>query len=540
MSESGYAIQPNAAGGQLTPRSAAASVACGAGVAMPGTATDAKPFASRLLWAVSFPTMLGAFLVARVFASMRAFFVDPDLWWHIKTGEIILATHHWPTTDPYSFTVAGAPWISYEWLGEIPLAIASRIGGVLGLDILLIALGSAVMLALYYYGTLRSGNSKAGFVAAGLLSSLAIASFTLRPQMFGYLFLILTMIALEFFRQGKRRALWFLPPLMLLWVNTHGSFIIGLGAIFLYWISGLKELHIGGIEAKPWTPPERRQISFVFMLCLAVLPITPYGTQLAVYPFNMAFSQPINVANVLEWKSMPFDDPVGKFFLAVFIGFLILQVIYRFSWRLEEFALFLFGAGMACLHVRFILIFVPFCVPLLATIFARWLPPYSRAKEHYVLNAVLIAAVATGMFWFHPTQASVQEKVARQYPVAAVDYLRHHSVPGPMYNNYGFGGYLIGALGPERKVFIDGRGDLYERGGVFSDYMTAVSLKPAALFVLDSYHIQSCLISRTEPLATVLSALPNWRQVYSDGFSVIFVRRRGAQHLTAAPARPAN
>ena len=505
------------------------------GAALPGVTARTNPLTSRLLWLVSFPTMLGAFLVARIFASGRAFFVDPDLWWHIKTGEIILATHHWPTTDPYSFTVAGAPWISYEWFGEIVLAAASRIGGVLGLDILLIALGSAVMVALYYYGTLRSGNSKAGFVAAGLLSSLAFISFTLRPQMLGYLFLVLTMIALEFFRQGKHRALWFLPPLMLLWVNTHGSFIIGLGAIFVYWIAGLKDIELGGIVAKAWTPPERRQISFIFLLCLAVLPITPYGTQLAVYPFDMAFSQPLNVANVLEWRSMPFDQTGGKIFLAILVGFVILQVAYRFSWRLEEFALFLFGTMMACLHARFLLIFVPFCAPLLATIFARWLPRYDRAKEHYVLNAILIAGVLIGMAWFRPTQASVEEKVAKKFPVAAVNYMREHPIPGPMLNNYGFGGYLIGSLGPEHKVFIDGRGDLFERGGVFADYMAAVTLKPAGLFVLNAYHIQSCLIYRNEPLATVLSASSDWLQVYSDSLSVIFVRRKEAQDLLAAP-----
>jgi|SRR5579864_2388224 len=525
MSESGFAIQPNTAGGQLTARSAAASVACGADVAMPGIAADAKPFASRLLWVVSFPTMLGAFLVARVFASMRAFSVDPDLWWHIKTGEIILATHHWPTTDPYSFTVAGQPWMSCEWLGDVLLATVSRMGGVLGLDILLIALPSVVMIALYYYGTLRSGNSKAGFVAAGLLSSLALVSFNSRPQMLGYLFLVLTMIALELFRHGKHGASWFLPPLMLLWVNTHGSFIIGLGAIFVYWMSGLKEFQLGGIEAKAWTPPERRQISFVFMLCLAVLPVTPYGTQLAMYPFNVAFKLPVGVANVTEWWPMPFDQSGGKLFLAVLVGFLILQVAYRLSWRLEEFALFLFGIVMACLHLRFLLIFVPFCVPLLAAIFARWLPPYNRRKEHYVLNAILIAGVVAAMVWFRPTRASVQEKVAEEFPVGAVNYIRQHAVPGPMLNAYNFGGYLIGA---GRKVFIDGRADPYERGGVFADYLHIVNLEPGALKILSNYRIRSCLLEPGTPFATTLAMLPNWQRVYSDSNSVLFVRRNSS------------
>ena len=522
MSESGYALDPNSAATIGEPVASSAGVT--GALALPRSGAETQPFASRLLWLVSFPAMLGAFLVLRVFYSMRAFFVDPDLWWHIKNGADILATHHWPTTDPYSFTVHGQPWMSCEWLCDILLARVSRVGGVLGLDILLIILGSAVMIALYCLGTLRSANSKAGFLAAGLLSSLAFASFTLRPQMLGYLFLVVTMIALEFFRQGRHRAIWFLPALMLVWINTHGSWIIGLGAIFAYWICGLKGFELGGIVAKAWTPSERRQISFVFMLCLAVLPITPYGTRLVMYPFTVASSLPVSVANVMEWWPMPFNTWAGKLFLLVVIGFLVAQVAYRLSWRLEEFALLLFGVVTAILHMRFVLVFVPFCIPMLARIFARWLPAYDRRKEHYALNAVLIAAVVAAMVWFRPTQASVQKKLADSFPVGAVDYIRHHSVPGPMFNAYWFGGYLVWAL-PERKVFLDGRSELFEAGGVLSDYVHITYLEPGALSVLDHYNVKSCLMENNSPLATVLAVLPQWQRVYSDNTSVLFVRR---------------
>lgn len=513
MSESGYAIQPNQA-----------SVVAGE-VALPRSGAETQPFASRLLWLVSFPAMLGAFLVLRVFYSMRAFFVDPDLWWHIKDGADILATHRWPTTDPYSFTVHGQPWIAFEWLGDVLLATVSRLGGVLWLDVLLIILGSAVMIALYYLGTLRSGNSKAGFLAAGLLCSLAFPSFTLRPQMLGYLFLVLTMIALEFFRQGKHRAIWFLPPLILVWINTHGSWIIGMGAIFAYWICGLKSFEVGGIVARAWTPSERRQISFVFMLCLAVLPITPYTTQLAAFPFTRATSFPLSDTYVVEWWPMPFDTSAGKLFLAVLIGFLVFQVVHRFSWRLEEFALFLFGAVTACVERRFILLFVPFCVPLVATIFARWLPAYDRRKEHYALNAALIAAVIAAMVWFHPTQSSIDREIAKRFPVGAVSYIRQHTVPGPTFNAYNFGGYLVWALAPERKVSVDGRAEIYESGGTLASYLHIVGLEPGALTLLANYHVNSCLVENDAPLATVLAALPQWQKVYSDNISALFVRR---------------
>lgn len=477
----------------------------------------------------SFPVMLGTALAGAVFYYGRSFIVDPDLWWHVKTGQMILATHHWPTTDPYSFTVHGQPWMAYEWGGEVLTGWVSRIGGVRGLDFLLIALGAAVMIALYALGTIRSGNAKAGFVAAVLLLPLATPSFTLRPQMLGYLFLVLTMIALELFRHGKRWAAWLLPALMLAWVNTHGSFIVGLGAIFLYWICGLVEFRKGGIEAKRWSPTERRSLSLIFLMCLAVLPITPYGTRLAAYPFNMAFSQPLNVANIQEWQSMPFQAVWGKAFLAIALGFFLLQMAFDFRWRAEELLLFVGGIVMACMHVRFILLFVPFTVPLLATVAARWFDRYHSERDKYILNAVLMAGIVAAMAYYFPSRAEVEAKIAEKFPVHAVEYLRQHPVPGPMLNSYGFGGYLIDA---GYRTFIDGRGDLFERGGVLADYIQVIRLRPGGLDVLRRYQIQSCLIERDAPLSTVLLASADWKRVYSDSVSALFVRTAPAESAT--------
>jgi hypothetical protein len=481
---------------------------------------------SRLLlelikWVFSFPAMLGAILVGAVFVvSGRTFVVDPDVWWHIKVGRDILASHHWPTTDPYSFTVAGQPWIAYEWFAEIIWAVAHRVGGLRGMDVLLVLLGSAVMLALYYYATLRCQNSKAGFIAVAALFPLASVSFSLRPQMIGYLFLVMTLIAMERFRQGMYRAAWFLPILFLLWVNTHGSFIIGLGVVFLYWIAGWRDFRFGGIEAHAWSTTDRARLGFVFLLCLAVLPLTPYGTQLAVYPFDMAFGQPVNVSNILEWQSMPFGIAAGKIFLGLVLLFFILQVAVRFIWRVEELALFLFGMTMACLHVRFVLLFVPFFAPLLAAMLARWVPGYDRTKDRYLINGVLIAAIAAAVVAYFPSQTSLKQTVAKTFPLAALEYLHQNSIPGPLFDTYGFGGYLVYT---GQKVFIDGRGDVYEHGGVLSDYAHITNVKPGVLAVLRAYGIRSCLLGPDEPLATVLAASPNWRRVFADNISVVYV-----------------
>jgi hypothetical protein len=484
-----------------------------------------------LQWIFSFPTMLGALLVGFVFIARRGFEVDPDFWWHLKVGEGILATHRWPHSDPYSFTAVGQPWIASEWLGDMLFAGVERVAGARGLEALLIVLSAAVILALYLVTTMRSGNAKASFVASALLLVLALPVLSMRPQMLGYFFLILTLIALTRFRQGRRGALWFLPALFLLWVNTHGSWILGLGTIFVYWASGLKETHFGGVELHRWAPPDRQRLSLVFLLCLAVLPLTPYGTRLAAYPFQYASALPINIQSIHEWQPMPFNLPGGKFFLALILLSFATQLVLELTWRLDELALFFFGAFMAFLHVRFLLLFVPFYAPLCATVLARWIPGYERRKDLYLVNAVLMLSMLAAMVRYFPSQAAIEGAIESHSPAGAVEFLRLHPLTGPMLNSYGFGGYLVWAQGPEKKVFIDGRGDLYENAGVFADYLHITLLKPGALTVLSHYGIQICLLERNEPFATTLAVLPEWHEVYHDEISVLFVRRN-----TSGPA----
>ena len=473
--------------------------------------------------AVSFPTMLGVFIVGLVFYEGRGFAVDPDVWWHIRNGQNILATHQLPTVDPYSFTVNGTPWLSYEWLGDVALGFVGKFG-LQTLDLLLIVLASTIMLAVYYLAALRSGNSKASFVSALFLSIFAFGNFSLRPQMFGFLLLVICLILLERLRQGSSRALWFLPPLFLLWINMHGSWVIGLGVIVVTIVCGLFKFNLGAVEGVRWTQKQRIQLEFALLASIAMIPFTPYGTQLAAYPFTVASSLPLNVANIREWLPMPFNLAAGKLFLALILGVFVLQVFYHFTFRFHEWLLALGGTVMACLHARFVLLFVPFFAPLLATMLARWVPPYDRAKDKFAFNAVLIGGLAAAMIWYFPSRADLDEKVERAFPARAVSYLHSHPLQGPLFNSYDYGGYLIAYL-PEQKVFIDGRGDLYEIAGAFADYFQVADLKPAAFSILKSYGIKTCVLNRAEPLAVVLVNHPDWKRVYSDDVSVILVRK---------------
>jgi hypothetical protein len=223
---------------------------------------------------------------------------------------------------------------------------------------------------------------------------------------------------------------------------------------------------------------------------------------------------------------MPFELIGGKIFLGLVVIFFLVQMFYRFSWRLEEVLLVAGGTAMACVHVRFILLFVPFCAPVFATMLARWIPAYMREKDKYIANAVLMAAVVVAMIHYWPARAALEKKVGETYPVGALEYLKAHPIPGKMLDYYGFGGYLVFAGQP---VFIDGRGDLYERSGVFGDYVHLNEFEAGSLTVLRNYGINACLLGTKQSLASALSVAPEWRKVYSDDTSVIFVRQPASQ-----------
>jgi hypothetical protein len=474
---------------------------------------------------LSFPVFLGAMLVFAVFACVRTTPFDPDTWWHVTVGNSILQTRTWPATDSYSYIASGNSWTAYEWLGEVLMAAAMQAGGLAGGRTLLIALASAFILLLYAYGTLVCGNSKAAFAACAMLLPPAALFFTLRPQLIGYVLLLVSLIILELFRQGKERAIWLLPPLFLCWVNIHGSFAFGLLLLAVWWLSGLVNLRWGGIQAKRWTAKQRLWLELAALLSLLATFCTPYGTELFSYPFEMAVLQPLNIANIKEWQSLDPALAMGKWFLVFLLSLFLSEILLRPVHRLDALVLLLFAMVIALLHRRFLVVFIVMFTPWLALLLSRWVLPYRPEKDKPLLNGFLIAVGIIGLVVFFPTTQALQQVTAQNYPVAAVEYLEEHPVPEPMLNEYGWGGFLIYTRSPEYKVFIDGRADIYEYSGVLADYQDIMLLRPNAFATLQKYNIRSCLLPRQAPLRTVLSALPDWKAVYEDEVSTIFVKQ---------------
>ncbi len=473
----------------------------------------------------SFPVLMGALLVGCAVVSARYNLPDPDVWWSAAVGKQILATHTVPTSDWHSFTAQGAPWMAYEWLGDIATGAAAELGGLRGMTALLLLL-TAIFIALFYgYATLISGSSKAALIPCAIALPILQIFFTLRPQLIGYIFLIITLICLERFRQGKQKTLWALPPLFLIWLNTHGSFVLGLVAFAIYWGCGLTEFEAGGIIAKRWADWQRRHMEIVFLLCVVALTVSPYGTRQAAYPLQMAFFEPVNVAHVIEWQSLPFQFWQIKLLLGLVLMFWLALIPLRENFRLESIALLLFATYAAFVHRRFTPFLLILLIPLLAKLIARWAPAYDPSIDHFAFNAILMALIAAGLVITLPSRRKLEDVVAKSFPLKAIAYLNQHPQPTPTLNQYKWGGYLIYSPDYHRKVFIDGRADFYEYAGVLEDYLDITELKPDTLFLLQKYNIQSCLIHRDGALATMLAASPGWKEVYRDKLAAIFIRR---------------
>jgi len=178
---------------------------------------------------------------------------------------------------------------------------------------------------------------------------------------------------------------------------------------------------------------------------------------------------------------------------------------------------------LAASHRRLVFPFGILTAPILARVFADSWDHYNAARDRPLPNAVLIAASLLVAFWAFPNRQNLTRQVDQHSPVNAVDFIHTHQLSGPMLNDFVYGGYLIWAA-PDHPVFIDGRVDVFEWSGVLAEFGKWATLQAPPSALLDKYQINFCILSRRAPMAYVLPLLPNWKTVYSDDNTVIFVR----------------
>lgn len=474
---------------------------------------------------VPFHLVLACLLLTLVFILGHGKVADPDLWWHLNNAEYLIHHHSLPRYDVYSFTVSGHPWINHEWLADLPYYFAWKALGLRGIDALTVVLLVLIYLGVLYLSYRECGNYKAAVLASTYAVFLGSVSFGPRTILFGYADLVLLLIILQRFRQTGRAPLWLIPPLFCLWVNTHGSWSIGMIIFSLTVAGGLFRLNWGMVESEPWTPAQRRNLVLVWLVSVALLFVNPFGARLVFYPLDLAFHQRTNIEHVAEWVSVNFHDLRGKLVMLVLIALPVSSLLRPRRWTLAELGVTLFALYSGLTYVRFLFLLGIVVAPALAKIL-DFVPPYRRELDTPLINLCAILLMIAGVIHYLPAESRLQTLVSDQYPDGAISYLEAHPPDGPMVNYYLWGGY-INWKDPHLKVFIDGRADIFDYSGVLQDYLALLSLEQPEP-ILDKYKARYLLLPHGEPFTFFMEHDPDWKTVYTDRVSVLLERKATA------------
>jgi hypothetical protein len=470
---------------------------------------------------VTFPVVLTFLLLTLVFILAHGKVADPDIWWHLHNADFLIHSHRLPRYDMYSFSVPGHPWINHEWLSDLPYYFAWKAFGLRGIDALAISLLSLIYLGVLYLSYQECSNYKAAVLATSYAIFLGRVSFGPRTILFGYLYLVVLLIILQRLRLKGHAPLWLIPPLFGLWVNTHGSWSLGMIFFSIIVAGGVFPFKWGTVETELWPKAQRKSLLLTWGASILLLFVNPYGTRLVVYPLDLAFHQTTNIEHVAEWVSVNFHDFRGKIVMSLLILVLTSLLLRPRRWTVTEVAVTLFALYSGLTYVRFLLLTSIIIAPVIAKAF-YFLPPYRAELDTPVLNTFAILLMIAGVIHYWPNEARLQSKVDSQYPAGAISYLESHPLRGSVINYYLWGGY-INWKDPKIKVFVDGRADIFDYSGVFTEYLDLLTLEHPDK-VLDKYGARYVLFPPGEPLTYLMEHDSNWKIVYSDQHSVLLER----------------
>lgn len=474
---------------------------------------------SHKVWFPFHATLAGMIGIV-VFLFLGGSIADPDIWWHLKNAQTLVEQHYWVRFDTYSFTVTGTPWINSEWLSELIYFVAWKIDGFRGVFLLSAAMAQAVMLGVLWLSYRASDSIKAAFLATSVAVSLAVVNFGPRTILFGWACLVVLMAILwQLLRKGTA-PLWAIPIIFALWVNLHGSWLLGLVLYAIVVACGLVDGTLGQVIATRWTASQLRTLILTGLAILPALMVNPYGYKMVLYPFDMAYRQKLNIANVEEWASIDFHLPRGKVALVLILALLALALTRRKSWKLSEAAMVAFALYASLTYVRFLFMAGILIAPVLARRL-DFVPTYKREVDRSWLNAAIVAVICAVMVYRIPSSKALAEDLGKKFPARAVRFLQQH--PGQrVINHYMYGGYLIWSS-PSIPTFVDSRTDIFEYQGVLQDYLELIRLTKS-LEVLDKYKAHFVLFPKADPLSYLLRNNASWKIAYEDDQDDIFER----------------
>lgn len=508
-----------------------------------------------------------------VFVLMSVVFVlaarpvsDPDFWWHLRAGKLIWETRAVPHADVFSATFAGREWVAHEWLSEVLMYLVHQSLGYAGLVVCFALVISAAMWIAYRRCAAAARHPYvAGF--ALLLGALAASpTWGARPQMFSFLFAAVFLALLDDYAAGRsRRAVWWLVPLTALWANMHAGFALGLALVALTvvglfldcWSSGDESdesLGVGSDAGRSFDGSEGRSLGracdgqslwrrvrtlvSVFAACVLAVALNPNGVRLYLYPFETLTSRAM-MKYINEWFSPDFHEPMFQPLALLLFATFAAMVLSRVRVRPSSLLLLAATGYMALRSGRNVPFFALAAMPLLAEHAWKWLtrqrwgawlarPERSEASGaalKLALNVLMFVAAPTALVLLRVGQVAARQSAdeAQNYPVAAVAFMRENHLPQPVFNEYGWGGYMIWNLYPDYRVYIDGRADVYG-DEYLEEFLHTHDGVAGWRAPLERNGVRTVFVRPDVPLASLLRQDGGWRLAFEDKQAVIFVR----------------
>jgi len=466
---------------------------------------------------------------------------DPDVWWHLRTGQLIIQTHAVFHTDPYSFTRFGQLWVDHEWLSQVLIFGVYRVGG---WGALIAGFGAVIAAAFLLVFWRCPGRPYVAGVITLLGAFASAPSWGVRPQMLTLLLASVLLLILE--RSYERPTLlWWTPVLMLFWVNLHAGYALGIALMALFLSGDALDFAFGfaGFGFATFDFKERAAVTARFktlavaiVACLAVVPLNPYGAAMYAYPLETLRSRAMQ-SYIGEWSSPDFHQLAYLPTLVMILATIVLPALSPRRLRPREILLLSVTTYAALRSVRHIPIYTLIAIPILSAMALGWLQESSLAKGYKarqapmnaaksLLNVTLLACflvflVARVRYIAHRQGASE----AKELPAAAVSFIAARRPPSPILNHYNWGGYFIWKLYPEYRVYIDGRADLY--GDAFMDELaTTYYLRGDGWRrPFERWGIRTVVLPADAPVVTALRALPDWETIYSDNQAVVLTNK---------------
>jgi tetratricopeptide (TPR) repeat protein len=476
-------------------------------------------------------TLAGLF--AFVYLNMVKELTDPDIWLHLKTGKFILTNFTIPYSDPFSSVLAAKPWVDHSWLLQVAYSL---IFDSFGADGLLVFSGIVLCAAFMFLFLSVYKNRGQLVILTGLFYLTVMAGvirFNIRPENLSVLFFAIFIFGLA--RLCRSKWLYILVFIQLLWVNFHGFFILG-PAILGISLIGEKDKEVFN------------NLRNVFLLTLAACFVNPYGIGGALYPLRIIF----NNDSALFYSQIRELLPTWRCSLTVIFPYYLLiavsLTVIILNFRRLKFSRVFIWLILLAISVninRNVIYFNFFAFFLTAELLAKNLNTdeikWQGCKKAVGLIVcavilVLIVNMAEGLLkarYYIPQERRYKSILfganKYHYPREAADFTIEKGLPENLFNFFNHGSYLIFRLGPQKKVFIDGRTELYgqEFYQNYYDIITGDTEKIPG--ILNKYKVNtiflSGVVSEISGLAVYFYSYPQeWALVYFGQDALIFIR----------------